>query len=754
MTSQTHKRPTISLCLIAKDEQKNIPRLLDSVKDCFDEIVLVDTGSKDNTRQIGKDRGCKVFDFAWVDDFSKARQFAFDQATCDYIAWIDCDDILWNRENFIHWRDHAMEFSDMWFNSYHYAVDKSKLDLPPHVSFVRERVIKRSCKPKWVYQIHEGLEARPEFSRNYAVSWCIKHMRDDDDVKQDRSRNIRIMEKMRDDGTLNPRMQFYYGKELYENGRPSDAIPQFDECLKRELEQHDRILAIQHGGFAALGCFDSLKDEPQYIDQKKRYLKKAIDYAHQGMQVDPNRAEFYIIAADSHLRDKNPASAAPYFAAAKGCLKNFDTPYDSPVYSFRHLYGEAPSIFLAKVYAQLGMLDKAKAEAKDCWDKFKTPEAESILKELEKFVVFSSKNKNHKQTDDIVITCPPSAVYDFDEELYKTKAMGGSETALIQMARLLRAKTGRPVKVFNPRKEKLLAESGVEYLPSNQVNEYMRDNRPAVHIAWRHNIKLSDAPTYLWQHDLWTPGVETVQNFDKMMCLSKFSKEYIMGLQGVPENKIILTRNGIDPEKFNFTRKTKDPNKVVWLSSPDRGLKRAIRVVEMAREVMPDLELHVYYGIENLHKYGPVMSALADELKKLMAERPWVKYHGFTEQSKMNYEVSDAVAWVHPCDFIETFCITALECLANGIYPVTRRLGALQNTLAAAESMGDAILLDHDCITELEFQNYRDALLDVLQNKRWKDMHPMHLDSFSWSSVADEWIEFMGLKQTAKEQAK
>jgi len=87
--------------------------------------------------------------------------------------------------------------------------------------------------------------------------------------------------------------------------------------------------------------------------------------------------------------------------------------------------------------------------------------------------------------------------------------------------------------------------------------------------------------------------------------------------------------------------------------------------------------------VENLYKYG--LKDLADKLKSMMASRPFVKYHGFTEQNKMYRDVADAVIWLHPCNFIESYCITALEMLALGIYPVTRRLGALQTTLADAE---------------------------------------------------------------------
>ena len=203
------------------------------------------------------------------------------------------------------------------------------------------------------------------------------------------------------------------------------------------------------------------------------------------------------------------------------------------------------------------------------------------------------------------------------EEIYKTKGLGGSETALIQVAKWLKKLTGRSVKVFNMRDEDLIAESGVEYLSNKKITEYFSKYSPKIHIAWRHNIKLTNATTYLWCHDLTTASVESVHNFDKIMCLSEFHKNYVMAKQNVPAEKIYLTRNGIDPEKFKFERKPKDPNKIVWMSSPDRGLERGILVVENARKQFPDLTLHVYYGLDNLYKYG--LGALAEKLKAMMA---------------------------------------------------------------------------------------------------------------------------------------
>ena len=86
--------PRVSLCVIARDEEAEIGRCLDSARDVVDEIVVVDTGSKDRTRELARERGARVIDFAWIDDFSAARNVSIEAATGDWILVLDCDDEL------------------------------------------------------------------------------------------------------------------------------------------------------------------------------------------------------------------------------------------------------------------------------------------------------------------------------------------------------------------------------------------------------------------------------------------------------------------------------------------------------------------------------------------------------------------------------------------------------------------------------------------------------------------------------------
>jgi len=86
--------PTVSLCMITKNEEKCLTECLNSVKELVDEMIIVDTGSTDKTKEIAADFGARIFDFEWCDDFSAARNESLKHATGDWILVLDADEAL------------------------------------------------------------------------------------------------------------------------------------------------------------------------------------------------------------------------------------------------------------------------------------------------------------------------------------------------------------------------------------------------------------------------------------------------------------------------------------------------------------------------------------------------------------------------------------------------------------------------------------------------------------------------------------
>ena len=85
---------TLGLCMIVKNESEVLERVLENAKIFADEIVIVDTGSNDNTVEIAKKFTDKVYSYEWNDDFSAARNYALSKVISDYWMWLDADDIV------------------------------------------------------------------------------------------------------------------------------------------------------------------------------------------------------------------------------------------------------------------------------------------------------------------------------------------------------------------------------------------------------------------------------------------------------------------------------------------------------------------------------------------------------------------------------------------------------------------------------------------------------------------------------------
>ncbi len=718
---------TLSLCIICKNERQNLPRLLDSVQGCFDTIHVTDTGSTDGTieylRDLETKGAVKLHHFTWCDDFAAARNTSFSFAEDDYVMWLDCDDVLDNPSAFKQWKQDIMPIANYWMATYHYSLNEKG---EPTCSFMRERVIKNRLGFKWTHFVHEGIapvtndQSTPKVS--YATSWSVKHMRTQKDIEVDKNRNLAMFEK--NPSKMDARLEYYYGKELFEAQKPLEAFNQLLKASKQpSLEIHDRILCIQYCAMAAMLC---------------NQHDTAINVAYQGLQLSPQRAEFYSIIGDCYLRKQQLEYAIPSFVAAAHC--NNPSPnnatFQTAIFTQADAYGHYPRNQLARIYFHAGRINEAKKWLEQGLLLGPNVETGALYAEVlkqEKLMAVPAHG-SIPIVDEYVISSPMQTPYIWDENIAKTRGIGGSETAAVQMARHLHNLTGKVVRIFHERPDKLELD-GVIYEPQGLAKEYFSKGEPLAHIAWRHNVKVTNAPTYLWCHDIMTPGMDVTAHYEKVLCLSEFHKDYLKHVYKIPESKLLLTRNGIDLKRFEgHDFSDKNPNKIVFSSSPDRGLDRAVAVVAKARELSKrDLELHTFYGFDNMLKLG-LHKQVAD-MQAELAKYPWVKLHGNVQQNELVNHLASAKAWLYPTDFLETYCITALEMLACRVRPVVRAWGALPHTLKDLP----CAMIDRDCASDEDRTHWAEQLLLALDvNQPVVDM-----ERFSWESVARDWLQWL-----------
>ncbi len=217
----------VSLCMIVKNEEKVLGRCLSSVASLVDEIVIADTGSTDKTKEIAKSFTDRVYDFAWIDDFSAARNYSFSLATGDYIMWLDADDIVQPQEA-EKWsvlkNTLKRESPNAVFCPYLCPVNA----YTPPLSYFRERILKRSSNPVWQGAVHECIQTKGKIAYS---DFSVLHGGSE---KKRGSRNLDIYRKYISRGNaLSARDEFYYGRELYYNGFFTEAIAVLERFLSR-----------------------------------------------------------------------------------------------------------------------------------------------------------------------------------------------------------------------------------------------------------------------------------------------------------------------------------------------------------------------------------------------------------------------------------------------------------------------------------------------------------------------------------------
>lgn len=216
---------TLSLCMIVKNESDVLGRCLSCVEGIADEIIIVDTGSSDNTKEIARSFTDKVFDFEWCEDFAAARNFSFSKATMEYTMWLDADDVIdeKNRALLLNLKEELSPATDMVFLQYDVAFDPQDR---PTLSYYRERIFRTALHYRWIGEIHEVVPQSGVVEyRKITVQHRKLH-------SAEPGRNLRIFQKMLKDGKkLDPRQKFYYARELMYTGDYTAAVRQFTEFL-------------------------------------------------------------------------------------------------------------------------------------------------------------------------------------------------------------------------------------------------------------------------------------------------------------------------------------------------------------------------------------------------------------------------------------------------------------------------------------------------------------------------------------------
>jgi len=751
----------LALAIIAKDEKQELDRIISDYGKYFDEIVIAwDT----EPLYVSDNPKVKVFKYEWIDDFAHKRNWLAEKVNSPYYLRIDCDDIIENPENI--GEVFALTTSgnfDLCYVPYIYSMDE---DGNCNAKHSRETIIRKRPDVYWNKKIHENVFiVNPKLAKIcHTDKIKIIHKLTQEHALASQQRNFKLlMQEFQQDGEkTDPRTIGYIGRVLMGSGEYKKAIPFLELLIKKSGWDDDKYFAWIHLSecFHSLGdlktaiaaCNEALAINTKFPDAylklgniylyKKEY-DKALDWLMSGFVrpepntvfvIDPSvygyRARMFIALA--YLGKGDFENALKYFEAAKKLAPNadfvlkqektFNEAYYNDQY-IRHL------VWLVQYHAQH---DKDKIPALiDSIDS-------SILKDER---VWSLRNKYipAKTWDNksVVIYC--GIAWEEWADPSVVKGIGGSEEAVIYLSREL-VKLGWKVTVYNFCGDLAGEYNGVTYRNYYEFNPSDTFN---IIVSWRNNIFVEDIRArkkIIWMHDV--PYREQFQDdyantFHHAVVLSQYHKSLLP--EHIPEVLKYVSSNGINLEDYQLEGITRNPHRIIYTSSYDRGLINLLNIWDEVLEEVPDAELHVFYGWETWMSmeekgYRPREARI---LMQRIMKKKGVFDHGRVGHKELIKEFYKSGIYAYPCHFEEISCISAMKAQACGCVALTTDYAALAETNKYGLKVeGKAEIGDTN-------ERFKKALILLLKHPELQEEYRKkgieNKAEWGWDKVAKDW---------------
>ena len=838
------ERPKISLCMIVKDEREYLERCIESAREAVDEIVVVDTGSEDDTVEIAQKLGAKVYHQKWENDFSKARNFSLENATGDWILYLDADETL-TTDACAEMRRLAESADVMGYLliQRNYTDDPKAAGWRPCDAGCAESRGHAGWFPAPIVRLFRNRpEIRFEGAVHELVDYSIERLggkieptdipihhygkvRDRDYVKSKQELYMKLGEEKADSRPDDAKAHYELAVQYIELGLVEKSIESFERslglepnqpkahcdlgvaleragCLQEAADHYARALGLDPenaqavvnlgSAFARLGktreaakLFDrALKlnpDDPVVLNNigSKLFLqghfKEAAEWYRRAITANPSYAQAHFNLGTAYEKLGDPENARSSLErAAELDPTHHEAPANLAVLLMRlGLWHEAeqrcaralelkPDDFVSHnnmgaICHQLGEPERGTEHILIAIDT--NPEyepAKQNLRQLEarRPQVIEAIRRKRRASFGGVNDKKTIAFYhrgmEFDGDTTATKPLGGSESALAYMAREL-AGLGCEALVFNSCRMPKECD-GVRYMPLTEFAAFAASRKIDVFVAQRYwqpfltDIQ-SDVGVYWVQdaHDQpFVQGLrnqEAVDRIDRIFTISEWQTRMFQSEFGLPRSKFYVTRNGFRSDIFEENGIVRKPFKLVYASTPFRGLDVLLDIFPEILEAVPEAELHLFtsmavYGLDaerDEARYGALYER---------ARQPGVKLRGSVPQNVLAGELQEAGLMVYPNHFPETSCIAAIEAQAAGAPVVTSRLGALPETVVHGVT---GLCIPGDSRSAEYQREFVEKTVDLLRNpermaKMSEAAQKRAFEQYPWRRIAEEWL--------------
>jgi glycosyltransferase involved in cell wall biosynthesis len=341
----------------------------------------------------------------------------------------------------------------------------------------------------------------------------------------------------------------------------------------------------------------------------------------------------------------------------------------------------------------------------------------------------------------------------FDGRTPFEKSLGGSESAVVFIAREL-VRRGHRVRVFCPC-PRPAEYDGVAYRDFTDFPAFVESGSCDVFICCRHlrglAAPVNSKANVMWNHDVIPKSaagalMSLMFKVDRLLVLSEFHKGAFQRHLSVPEDRYVITRNGVDLTLIDEASSgaERDPNRLIYTSRPERGLDILLTIWPELKRRRPEVTLAI------AHYENPGADAQMAEylqtLRRTAEQLPGVALLGPLSKRDLYREIASAALMVYPATFPEVSCISAMEAGACGTPVVASRYAALEETVAHGQT---GLLIPGDPGGEGYQAKFVEAVVGLLEDDaRRAEMGEAARrrveERYQWRDIAREWEALFG----------